>query len=49
MRTRAMLISAVFVLAAIAVLAAQAPAAKWTELQRHDLAEVCPSPPPSLS
>jgi quercetin dioxygenase-like cupin family protein len=39
MTTRAALISAA-VLAALAVCAAQQPAATWTELQRHDLADI---------
>jgi quercetin dioxygenase-like cupin family protein len=35
-----MLISAAIILATVAVRGAQAPAAKWTELQRHDLPEI---------
>jgi quercetin dioxygenase-like cupin family protein len=40
MSTRAMLISAVVILATVAVRGALTPAAKWTELQRHDLSDI---------
>ena len=40
MTTRAALISGTAILATVAVFGAQQPSAKWTELQRQDLADI---------
>src|SRR5580704_5156950 len=40
MTARAGLMSSAAILAAIAVCGSQQPSAKWTELQRHDLADI---------